>query len=292
MTGRPLPSKTWRRMAWACLLLLVVVTALSALLRHRAEGLGCQPWPGCHAAGAAASGVVEALARGAHRAAATAVLGLAIGLLVLALRARPRLRREAALSALLLLLALLLAWLGLNTAGSRVPAVALGNLLGGFLMLAVAARLVEAPARRGLGPAALVVALLLVAQAAGGALVSASHAGLACDALRACADQAAAAGWPWPALRPWVGAGLLPGDGALLQLLHRAGAWVAAPAVAALGLLALRRGRRAEGGALLALLAAVLALGLVVGSSGLPLAAVLLHNLGSALLLAAVLRLA
>ncbi|MBL8352457.1 MAG: COX15/CtaA family protein [Burkholderiaceae bacterium] len=291
MTDCLLPSKTWRWMAWACLLLLLLVTVLSAFLRHRAEGLGCQPWPGCLAAGTAASGVVEALARGAHRVAATAVLGLAIGLLVLALRARPSLRREAGLSALLLLMALLLAWLGVHTTGSRAPAVALGNLLGGFLMVSIAARLLAPPDRRGLGPVALGVALLLVAQAAGGALVSASHAGLACDALRGCADQAAAAGWPWAALKPWVGAGLLPGDGALLQLLHRAGAWVTAPALAALGLLALRRGRRAEGAALLALLAAVLALGLVLGSSGLPLAAVLLHNLGSALLLAAVVRL-
>ena len=277
-----------RRWAWACLLLLVLVTGLSAFLRHSAEGLGCQPWPACHAMGAAPTGAAQMVARAAHRVAATAVLLLAIGGLFLALRARRR--REAALYALLLLLAVLLAWLGIHTAGSRVPAVALGNLLGGFLMLATAARLIGPTAGRGLGAAAAGVALLLVLQIGSGVLVSASHAGLACEDLRSCAEQARAAGWPWQALKPWVGAGLLPGDGALLQWLHRAGAWGAALGTLALGALALRRGRRADGLLMLGLLASQWVLGLVVGSAGLPLVAVLLHNLGSALLLALVVR--
>lgn len=289
------PSKTLVWMAWVCWLLLVLVTCLSAFLRHRAEGLGCQPWPACYAAGGASSGTPETVARLVHRVAASTVLLLTMALLAVALRARPRRWREAALSALLLVLALLLAWLGIHSAGSTRPAVVLGNLLGGFLMVAVAARLLTPRSTGavggGLGAAAAGVAVLLLVQVAGGALVSASHAGLACDDLRGCADTAAAAGWPWSALKPWLGAGLLPGDAALLQLLHRAFAWVAALAVVALGVLALRRGRLAEGAVLLALLVVLLALGLVVGSTGLPLAAVLLHNLGSALLLAWVVRL-
>ena len=45
------------------------------------------------------------------------------------------------LVAALLVLALGLAGLGIVTPGSRLPAVAMGNLLGGFAMLAICARL-------------------------------------------------------------------------------------------------------------------------------------------------------
>jgi heme A synthase len=75
-------------------------------------------------------------------------------------------------------------------------------------------------------------------------------------------------------------------------LLHRVGAVLVAPAVAGLAMITLRRGRRREGLALVALLAFEVALGLVVGSTGLPLPSVLLHNLVAALLLAVTLRLA
>ncbi|OGB04636.1 MAG: hypothetical protein A3E25_07125 [Burkholderiales bacterium RIFCSPHIGHO2_12_FULL_69_20] len=282
-------------MAWISLLSLVLVVGLSAFMRHVATGLGCQPWPTCHAQYSGMSGGASSLAvsvaRLLHRVVATGTLLLAITMLVIGLRAGPRGRREAVLAALLLVLALGLAVLGVFTAGSRLPAVALGNLLGGFMMLAVAARLVGPPAAPGLGAAAAGVAVLLVAQSAGGALVSASQAGLVCNDLRACAELARAAGWPWQALNPWFAAGLPPVDGALVQGLHRLAAIVVTLAVAALGWRALRAGRRPEGWALLLLLALQAVLGLVVGSIGLPLWAVLLHNLASALLLALVVRL-
>ena len=40
-----------RRLAWLTFLLLLAVTCLSAFLRHRAAGLGCQPWPVCFGQG-------------------------------------------------------------------------------------------------------------------------------------------------------------------------------------------------------------------------------------------------
>lgn len=287
--------KRLRRLAWIALLSLVLVVSLSAFMRHVAAGLGCQPWPVCHAQYSGISGgagsLAVSVARLLHRVLATGVLLLAIALLALSLRAGPRLRREAAWAAALLVLALGLAVLGVFTTGSRLPAVALGNLLGGFLMLAVTARLVAPSAVPGLGPAAAGVALLLVLQIAGGALVSASQAGLVCGDLRACAESASAAGWPWQALNPWFDAGLPQAEGALVQGVHRLGAIVVTGAVAALGLRALRAGRRSEGLAVLLLLASQVVLGLIVGGIGLPLGAVLLHNLGSALLLALVVRL-
>ena len=291
-------------MAWLTLLLLVVVTCLSAYLRHSAAGLGCAAWPVCFGQGesAAAGAVVlggQALtvARVAHRVTATLALLLVMAIVVLSWARRPRLAREAALSLGLLVLALLLALLGVFTPGSRLPAVAIGNLLGGFLMLAIAARLVAPPAQRGLGASAIAAALLLLAQIALGALTSAAYAGLACTDLRECVEQARAGGWNWAALNPWrepVLSMATPNpEGALAQLLHRLGSFVVAPPLlAGLGICAWRGGRRVEATALLVVLASQVVLGLVVGSTGLPLVPVLAHNLGTALMLALVLRLA
>ena len=296
--------RTFQRLALACLLLLLAVTCLSAYLRHSAAGLGCAPWPACFGQGerAAAPGVMAVagqaltLARMAHRVTATLALLLIIAMVVLSLSTRPRQHQQGRLSLALLLLALSLSLLGVFTPGSRLPAVAMGNLLGGFVMLALAARLVALPPARGLGWPAGAAVLLLLAHTAGGALVSASQAGLACSDLRECLAQARAAGWEWQQLNPWREAGFAVGtphaDGALAQALHRLGSLIVAPALAGLGWLAIRRGRRAEGLLLLALVASQVALGLVIGSTGLPLVPVLLHNLGTAAMLALLFRLA
>lgn len=294
------------RLAWWCLLLLLAVTGLSAFLRHSAVGLGCEPWPACYGQGervAASPGALNVggqaltVARAAHRVTATLALLLVIAMVAIAFKARPVLRREGGLALALLALALALALLGLFTPGARLPVVAMANLLGGLLMLALAARLVgpTMPARGGLGAAAVGVLLLLLAHTLSGALVSATQAGLACTDIAECAAQARAGGWDWRALNPWREAAFAVGtphpEGALAQGLHRLGSLIAVPAVAALGVLALRRGRRREGLALLALLALQWALGMALGSTGLPLVPVLLHTVGTGLLLALVLRL-
>jgi len=205
-------STLLRRMAWLTLLLLLAVTCLSAFLRQSAAGLGCQPWPACFGQGerAAAGAVVvggQALtvARAAHRVTATLALLLVMAMVVVSLARRPRLRREGALSLALLVLALLLALLGVFTPGSRLPAVAIGNLAGGFAIVAIASLLVRpaAPRRPAIRLAAIGVFLLLGAQIVSGAHVSASHAGLACTSIRECVEASRAAGWDWSALTPW-----------------------------------------------------------------------------------------
>lgn len=293
-----------RQMAWLTLCLLVAVTCLSAYLRHSAAGLGCAAWPACFGQGetAAAGAVVVGgqaltIARAAHRVTATLALLLVIAMLVVSAIRQPRLAREAALSLCLLVLALSLALLGVFTPGSRLPVVALGNLLGGFLMLALALRLAAPapPSDRRLAFSASVATLLVLAQIGSGVLVSASQAGLACTSIRECIEQSSAAGWDWRALTPWREAGFAVGtphaEGALAQLLHRLASVVVAVTVTCLGAAVLRRGRQGEGLALLLLLAVGVTLGLVSGSTGLPLVAVLLHNLAAAMLLALVLRL-
>jgi cytochrome c oxidase assembly protein subunit 15 len=274
-------TKVFELMALAALLLLVAVTGLSAFLRHQALPVDAQS--------------VVVAARLAHRIAASAALLLVIAMVLHCLRIKPPPRAGLALSLALLSLALGLALLGLVSGGARVPAVAMGNLLGGYLMLVLAARLVR-PTAPGLGTVALGVAALLWLQAVSGALLSTTQAGRACSDLAECGALLRGAGWDWHALSPWHGplvAGVVPqAEGAPAQLLHRLGSVVAAPPLAWLGVLAIDRGRRREGLAVLALLAAQLALGLVIGSTGLPLIPVLLHNLGTALLLALAVRLA
>ena len=96
---------------------------------------------------------------------------------------------------------------------------------------------------------------------------------------------------PWR--EPLVEATALPvnAGSAFALWLHRIGAIVVLPVLGLLGLAAWRRGRRRGGAALLLLAAVQGVLGLLIVASGLPLAAVLLHNLVAALLLATLIRL-
>ena len=276
-----------RRMAQAGLLLTVLIVVLSAYVRHRGLGLG--------AGAAMASGEDILLARVIHRVVATVMLVLVIAMSFSSL-ARPRMPREAGLAVGLLALALGLAVLGVVTPGARLPAVALGNLLGGFVMLALCAQLVAVtgelrPRDALLARFAILAAILLGLEVALGALVSATHAGLSCRSLAECTALAARGGWDFTGLNPWQ----LPSSdaagaaaGAALQWAHRIGAIAAAAAVLVLGLLAWQRGRRGTATALAGLLLVAIAMGLVIGAGELPLPAVLLHNLASAGLLAMV----
>ena len=96
---------------------------------------------------------------------------------------------------------------------------------------------------------------------------------------------------PWR--EPVVEATALPinAASAFTQWLHRIGAIVVLPVLGLLGLAAWRRGRRRDGTALLVLATVQGALGLLMVTGGLPLAAVLAHNLVAALLLATLVRL-
>lgn len=299
-----------RRIAAACALLVLAVTSLSAFLRLDKAGLGCQPWPNCYGATLRAQQSGETLpmreeppavghARAAHRLAAVAALLLVVAMLVLCFGRAPWLAREGALCAALLALTLGLAVLGRYSVELRVPAVAIGNLLGGFAMLALCARLSgagdDAPAGgRALRTAALLLLALVLAQATSGALLSASYGGTACgplaDCLRAAAGIDAATLDPWR--EPRIAAeGGASQPGALAHLLHRGAAALVTVGTAALALTAWRRRRRVVAAVLIGLLAAQLALGLALVGGALPLTRALLHNVFTALLVALLARL-
>ena len=284
-----------------CLVLVLAITSLSAFLRLSKAGLSCADWPRCYGqnlreqqqglVSAAGESDATARARLAHRVVASTAL-LLVCLMVIACFAEPPvLWRQGRIALALLALALFLAVLGRWSANARIPAVAIGNLLGGFAMLALCWRLAHAGATG--GPAGLRLGaalglLLLGLQAALGALVSASHASMACDGLVDC--MVAAARQPWSVLDPWrepLLASVPPinAAGALANTVHQLGGYAVAAVVLPLGLAALRHGRAGAGMVLLALLALQLGLGWLLAGPALSLALALAHNVVAALLL-------
>ena len=290
-----------RRLALLCAVMVLAVTSLSAFIRLSKAGLGCADWPQCYGqslrqlqqgvAPNADEQTATAVARLAHRVAAVTALVLVITMVMICFGTRPVLRAEGAMALALLGLALFLAVLGRWSSGARVPAVAMGNLLGGFAMLALSARLavagrpLHAPRLRA---GVLCAAMPLLAQVALGGLVSASYAGLSCSGWVDCLQAARTIGWytldPWrepvlgrlPAINP---------AGALAQALHRGVAFALVLLLPVLAVAALRRGRPRSAMTLLVALAAQVAAGLAMVQWSLPIALALLHNLLAAGLL-------
>ena len=209
-----------RKVALACAVLVLTITSLSAFLRLSASGLGCEPWPQCYGQSlrdrqqgvvAPATGIVTA-ARISHRIAAVAALLLIIVMVMNTWSKAPVLRREGTMVLGLLFLALFLAILGRWTANAKVPAVVLGNLVGGFSMFALSCRLVESLSPGHVAPGAAASRwawagiALLVMQVALGGMVNATYAGLSCPELIRC-DMAGAS---WQALNPLQAPGFDP----------------------------------------------------------------------------------
>ncbi len=284
-----------RRVAALCLLAMIATVALSAYLRLVQAGLGCADWPACYGQALAGGALPEAAppavaaARFAHRVVASAVL---VGAFVIALGAisAPALRRIRAPALALVAFALALAALGAIARGSRLPAVAIGNLLGGFAMLALCWRLIvvardDRPPALGVWASAAMIVLAL--QIALGAQVSVAHAALSCGDWTDCVRAAAHGDMQAlnPLREPAWDATTLNRAAAPALLAHRLGALVAVVTVVALGVLAWRRGRPRAGALLIALAVLEPLLGWAIATQGLPLPLVLAHNAVAAAML-------
>lgn len=299
-----------RRLALLCAALVLAVTSLSAFIRLSKAGLGCADWPACYGQelrrlqqGTPASDDAQtatAAARLVHRIAASTALLLVIVMVLICFGSQPLLVREGLLSLALLGLALFLAVLGVWSSAPRVPAVAMGNLLGGFFMLALCVRLAmrRETALAGVPRAwAVAAALLLTLQVALGGLVSASLSGLSCTGWSDCGLRETLQAAGWAGLDPWREPVLGPAPevnqaGAFAHSLHRHAGLLLVLLSLPLALLAWRRGRRRSAIVLSLLIGAQLVVGVALSALGLPLAVALLHNLLAAALLATLLTLA
>lgn len=326
----------FRRMAFASAALVFVVIVASAFMRHTQAGLGCDDWPACYArvgvadpaagspdatdkvaAGAARVPGTAAtpstgvrIARLAHRLAATGVLALVIGMLLVAWTQRPAWKREGVLATAALVVAGALAMLGIATPGAMLPAVTLGNLVGGYLMLALLAATwasarqrdigMRGPDSTGAAPTARAPSLrwmalgalaLVFVQAWLGGTIGAQYALTACPTVGACPssppDAASAAGAfdPMRALTIAKGRVVPPADSVHVHLAHRALAIVVLVA-ALIVAYALRRRDRDVSRLIVRLVFAAFLLGVasILAMPSLPLA--VLHNATAALLIA------
>lgn len=297
--------RTIARLALVCSVLLLAVVVVSAYLRLVNAGLGCADWPDCYGHPAEARFIANrgdlTPMRAAHRLVATAALALVIALVLLSWR-DAALRQERRLSLTLLFVMLALSALGWMTGNSTLPAVVLANLVGGFMMLAIAGRLYAVagdardlilPGRHTLLRWARLGVALLILEILLGALVSASFAARGCLALPACGNQ-----W-WPAgewayaldvFMDFAGRPMQEGEaGAVaLNMLHR---YLAVAVGLVLGITAFRAIALRPALPVLGLLFAEMVLGAVSVNLGLPLAVVIAHNAVAALLLVAAISL-
>jgi heme a synthase len=290
-----------RILAGVVLALLLVITTTSAYLRLAQTGLSCPGAPDCYAQRDARSAtgddVGEITARALHRIAASAA-GIAI-LVILFVGWGAARSGERAAAIGLLVLAALLAWLGRYTP-SGLPAVTLGNLLGGMAMLALAGWLVVALGRarpvaaRALRPWVWIALALVALQIAAGGLIAARHAAFACTSFPDCAGSLWPGGADFGAFDPLRG--MAPPATAAeradpaRQAVHLAHRWVALPTlllVAWVGVRAVRLGVRAPGIALVAFALVQIALGAVQVLSGQPLGLAVAHNVVAASLVLA-----
>jgi cytochrome c oxidase assembly protein subunit 15 len=293
-------ERSWRLFAGIAVALTLSVIVASAFMRHAQAGLGCADWPSCYGRIVAevppmppSTGVQ--VARALHRVAASLALLSVLAMLFLAPSAGPS-RHQRKLAVAALAIALFLAALGIATPDARLPAVPLGNLIGGYLMLAVLAALAGTAADAGQDSASLpslllrrlVLALLafVVVQSAIGGLIGTQFALRECPALDACAaskgaftDGAALDPFHAPVI---VSGHVVPPSGAgTLHWMHRP--LGIAIAVAALAIAFALRSSCRRGAALLAVLALAAPLLGATAILGMPsLAATVLHNAAAA----------
>ena len=292
-------SGLMRGLVLAALLLVLVITTTSAYIRLSQAGFGCADWPACYGRSVAlpAAGQVmpepSALfwARALHRVAASST---GILLLLIVFLGWHELRNRSARLAAVATVALagFLAWLGLLTP-SHLPAVTVGNLLGGMTMLALLWWLHQRDRGAGAGRTLQRLALAALAlQIALGGMIGARHAVLACITLPACAGG----WWPdsvdWRLFNPFLALSESDMGSAAREALimsHRYGALLVATMLCVLGVKAIRRGARvaAKGWFLLGMLGLQLLLGAGMVLANFPLPLALLHNLCAALLLCA-----
>lgn len=282
--------------ALAVALTLVVIT-VSALLRLAQAGLGCEPWPQCYGI-SLATGWLAAV-RATHRVSALAVAAVVLMTFVLAASGGRAAARLAAIAGAALVVIAFLTWVGIITPGTRLPAVALANLVGGMTLFALLWWLfleARGAGRRStghVGAMALIAVPLLIAQIGLGALAHATFGSVSCPTLAGCAvsdwlpQLSAAAFDPFRPVAGVAGHSLPHADTAAVHMTHRVLALVVTAWLAIVAWHAWRiPATRASGIALAAALVLQVATGALLVVLQLPFTAAVAHNVAASLLLA------
>lgn len=201
-----------KALAFISLLLVIALVSLSAYLRLAHSGIGCADWPACYGRIGDPPEVTQPVSRAdayrklvdesgralswatpTHRLVAS-VLGLLVAAMAfLALKQK----RNRLLCLALLALTVYLAVLGIRSGSLHDPAVVMGNLAGGFAMLALLGWLYFKLGSRGHEPRRVAVfaglaVLALCTQILLGGFTSANFAATSCQTLPDCHG-----GW-WP----------------------------------------------------------------------------------------------
>lgn len=308
---------------WISLLLVILLVTLSAYLRLAHSGIGCEDWPACYGQigeAPAASQMMSnenayqrivaeadqpfAWATSLHRLVAS-VLGLMIVLLVVLAFIQ---KTNRLISIVLLGITIFLALLGLKSGSLHSPAVVMGNLSGGFLMLGLLGWMLFNSDQResyhqhqkglpGLLPPMAV--LFLAIQILLGGLTSANFAATSCQTWPDCQGK-----WlPGPAIfkafdltrtHKVTPEGHVTGgqERADIHIAHRLGAVATTLLILAVGFLSWRAGGRLRNtGILVVLLVAIeFAIGIISVTLDLPIWLAVSHNWIAGLLLLALIR--
>lgn len=305
------------------LLLVMVLVSLSAYLRLAHSGIGCTDWPACYGRIGDPPAVSETIssenayqrivaeasqplawATPLHRLVAS-VLGLLIVLLVVL---SLKLKRDRMISLALLGLTVFLALLGIKSGGLHNPAVVMGNLSGGFLMLGLLGWMLfkesggndQAHQQASLpGTLIITTVLVLALQILLGGLTSANFAATSCQTLPDCHGAWLPGSEIWKAMDlsrhhevTSMGQAIGGQERIDIHIAHRLGAVVTTLMVLAVGFMAWSVGGRLRkaGAIALILVTAELSIGITAITSDLPIELAVAHNWAAGLLLLVMLK--
>ncbi|MBT8136800.1 MAG: COX15/CtaA family protein [Gammaproteobacteria bacterium] len=307
-------------LARTSLLLVIVLVSLSAYLRLSHSGIGCPDWPSCYGQIGTPPAVAqetdtrnayERLGEQANEPLAWAtplhrLVASVLGLLVLFLNvAAFRQKRDRVISLALLAATVFLAILGIRSGSLHSPAIIMGNLAGGFFMLALLGWMVFRSARPaavhdGLRGWAVIALFLLGTQVVLGGLTSANFAATACMTLPDCngawlPGSELLNAFDLSRIHEVNSQGIAIGgaERAAIHLTHRLGGVLTLAALLVTGVLALRAGRanRAIAITIIVLAVAEVSIGVMAIVTSLPIGLAVAHNWVAALLVLALLRL-
>jgi cytochrome c oxidase assembly protein subunit 15 len=314
-----------RTTVFLSLLLVMLLVSLSAYLRLAHSGIGCTDWPDCYgrigdvpaetqiisSENAYQRIVAEASqplawATPLHRLVAS-VLGLfMVWLMALSLR----LKKDRLISLALLTATVFLALLGVKSGGLHSPAIVMGNLGGGFVMLGLLGwmlfkdRAGDQSATQTVNfPSSLVLlaVFMLVLQILMGGLTSANFAATACQSLPDCHGAWLPGSELWTAMDlsrqhevTSMGQAIGGQERTDIHIAHRLGAVLTTLLVLAVGLMAWRAGGRLRtaGAQVLVLTTAEFSIGVASVATGLPIGLAVAHNWVAGLLLLVMLKIA